>query len=369
MIVDTICGSNEGYKDLVVVSVGEMGLDEQHVRTIASSIDHLVTTETRMPGPLAGYVKELYRGAHDIEGEPLSLAAARALRETVDEGDTVVIATGAGKGRVNLPNGETDGPLGAVGIARALTMALDARPILAAEDHCVDPLVATARAGGFNAIPVDELLERRRAVSVVPYTTDAGDADAEAERFLETYDPAALIAVEKGGPNAEGVYHSATGTDMSPGRAKIAPLFERANDAGVLTVSVGDNGNEIGFGIAEETVREAHPFGDTCRCPCGGGIACSVSTDHLVVANTSNWGAYGVEAMLALLTETPGALHAPDEEVRMLEQNVLHGSNDGLHDRPIPMVDGTSKRTQSGVVALLTDIVSNALVEDFDRAF
>jgi hypothetical protein len=47
--------------------------------------------------------------------------------------------------------------------------------------------------------------------------------------------------------------------------------------------------------------------------------------------------------MLALLTETPGALHGPEAESRMLEGANREGANDGIHGRPVPMVDGTSE--------------------------
>jgi hypothetical protein len=341
----------------------------KHNRTAAESIDHLVTTEMRMASETAGMIKPLYQAAREEASEPLTLGAAHALSETVDEGDTVLIATGAGKGTVNLPRGETDGPLGAVGIAHALALALGARPVITTEDHCVDPLIATARAGGFNNLGYEELLERQNAVSITPFTKNQDEADAEAERFLEMYDPSAIIAIEKGGPNRNGVYHSALGTDMTPGRAKVAPLFDRANDKGILTIGVGDNGNEVGWGQIEEAVREIQPYGRTCQCPCEGGNACRIATDHFVVANTSNWGAYGVEAMLALLTETPDALHTPDDELRMLEYNILSGSNDGVYDRPIMKVDGTSEDTQHGIVAMLNDIVTNGLTERYDRGF
>ncbi|PSQ08508.1 hypothetical protein BRC93_15180 [Halobacteriales archaeon QS_5_70_15] len=88
----------------------------------------------------------------------------------------------------------------------------------------------------------------------------------------------------------------------------------------------------------------------------------------MVVGGTSNWGAYGVAAVLALLTETPEALHAPEEESRMLEHANLEGSNDGIHARPVPMVDGTSEATNRGVVAILNDIVGTGLTT-LDRPF
>ena len=72
--------------------------------------------------------------------------------------------------------------------------------------------------------------------------------------------------------------------------------------------------------------------------------------------------------MLALLTETPEALHGPEAEGRMLEHANREGANDGIHGRPVPMVDGTSLATNRRVVAILNDIVETGLTT-LDRPF
>ncbi len=334
-------------------------IDREWLRTVGRSIDDLVTTEVRYPNRLSGadMIKQLYGAARDQEDVSLSLAAARALEGDIEPGDTVLIATGAGEGYVSLPTGETDGPLGAVGLARALALGLDARPVIVTEDHCLDPTIAALRAGGLNALSYEELLQRSNAATVVPYPKDEEGGERAAEGFLEEYDPGAVVAVEKGGPNREGIYHSSSGSSYQGGRAKIAPLFDRAADAGVVTVGIGDAGNEIGFGKIEETVRDVQPYGAECQCPCGNGMATCVATDHLIVANVSNWGAYGLQAILALLSETPDAMHGPDDERRMLEQSTLTGANDGFTDRPQQTVDGTAGATNAGMVAILRDLL------------
>lgn len=344
--------------------------DGEGIAAIGRSIDELVTTEVRLPGERsAGMVKALYAEANAREDTPLCLAAGRALVETIAPGDTVIIATGAGKGRTHLPRGETDGPLGAVALARALARGLGARPIITVEDHCIEPTIAALRAGGLNDLSFEELTERQNAAMVVEYPKDREAGARTAEEFFERYEPTAVIGIEKGSPNAAGVYHSANGADMEEGRAKIAPLFDRAAADGVLTVGIGDNGNEIGFGVIEDAVRKIQPFGAECGCPCGGGIAARVATDHLIVANVSNWGAHGLQAMLVILSDTPEAMHEPADVTRMLEQTVLAGSNDGAYDMPLLRVDGSSLTTQRGIVAILRDIVDLQLSEPYDRGF
>jgi thiamine pyrophosphate-dependent acetolactate synthase large subunit-like protein len=71
---------------------------------------------------------------------------------------------------------------------------------------------------------------------------------------------------------------------------------------GVLTVGIGDGGNEIGMGNIYDTVRKVVPYGDQCKCPAKCGIADSTLVDVTVVATVSNWGAYGIEACLAALS-------------------------------------------------------------------
>lgn len=344
--------------------------DTDRQLAVGRTIDELVTTEIRFPNRRSsGMVKDLYDAALAEEGEPLSYAAGRSLQDVIDRGDTVIIATGAGKGKVNLPRGETDGPLGAVGVAAALARGFGVRPVITTEDHCIEPTIAALRAGGLNDISYEELQERYNAATVVPYPKEREEGIEAAQEFIEKYDPKAIIAVEKGGPNREGVYHSASGSSMDIGRAKIAPLFDLAADEGILTVGIGDNGNEIGFGKIEEAVRDIQPFGETCKCTCEGGITTRVATDHMIVANVSNWGAYGLEAMLALLSETSEAMHSPDEESQMLERNTLAGSNDGVYDMPLMRVDGTAEATNRGVVAMLQDIVEMGLSKPYDRGF
>ena len=96
------------------------------------------------------------------------------------------------------------------------------------------------------------------------------------------------------GVNSKGVAHSSTGLPAMEGRARFEHLISAAREADVLTIGIGDNGNEIGFGLIAEEVRSIKPFGRECRCPCGGGIATVNACDILITVAVSNWG--GVRA-------------------------------------------------------------------------
>src|SRR5215468_1461781 len=81
-------------------------------------------------------------------------------------------------------------------------------------------------------------------------------------------------------------------------------------------------------------------------------IASVVKVNHLVVAGTSNWGAYGVVAELARLTGR-SLLHSADEERKMIQECVDVGAVDGLTRRPEPTVDGLPLEAHVGMLELL----------------
>lgn len=70
-------------------------------------------------------------------------------------------------------------------------------------------------------------------------------------------------------------------------------LFEAARQRGVLTIGVGDPGNEIGMGAIADTVKRLLPYGAECQCSCAGGVADATEVDVVVPGTCSNWGAYG----------------------------------------------------------------------------
>lgn len=316
-------------------------------------IDRVVSVEARPKGLPTVY--RLYEAARDVEPEPsMTYATADALVDAVDPGDTVLITCGAGV-PPDFPAGETDGPPGTVVLGRAVALALGANPVLVSEERNLPPIEAAANACGLNTLPYDQLVDRGHACSVVSYTEDASEADAAADAFFDRYDPAAVVAVEKLGPNRNDRIYSLVGDDQTDEHAKMGPLFDKAHDEGVLTVGFGDGGNEIGMAKIDDTVHEIQPRGDT--------VCTRIATDQLVVAGSSNLGAYGVAAMLAIMTETPAALHTPDDESRMLEHAVVNGLGDALQTRPRLAVDGMEEPGLRGAVAILNNVVDSRLTE------
>lgn len=134
-----------------------------------------------------------------------------------------------------------------------------------------------------------------------------------------------------------------------------------AKHRGIFSIGIGDGGNEIGFGNIAAEARAIQPAGNMCLCPCGQGIITVVGTDVLIMAGTSNWGGYGLAAMLGYLLEKPELVQEPEMEYRMLQACVEAGGSDGAYAAPMMKVDGTSWQTQMALVTILREIVANGL--------
>lgn len=218
---------------------------------------------------------------------------------------------------------------------------------------------------------VDEALfaQRGGCALALPFPLGPDEGRAFAEDLFARFDPAAVVFVEKAGPNRNGVFHSIMGTGRPAEIMANAHFLEEiARRRGVPTVGIADGGNEIGGGEIAEAVSEIQPYGRKCQCPCEGGVGTVVGADVLVMASVSNWGAYGVAAALAGLTENLEVLHDQETELRMLERCVAAGAMDGAYARLIPYVDGTSAGVQTSVITMLHEIVKNGLMS-YERGF
>lgn len=333
------------------------------VTTTCDNIDRLVTTEMRKPGLPRGITPELYRLARDeAGGGPLSHAAATALTDALDGGEPVVVSTGF-RHAAHVPHGETDGPPGAVALAGALGACFGSPVYLVVEPELREAVAATARAAGLGAEIDARDLAPVTDAGVLGFPTDRDRASDAAAALLDAVDPGAVITAEKVGPNPEGVYHSALGSDISAEQAKIDVLVEAAAERGVLTVGIGDIGNEIGFGAIAEAARELVPGGADCGCPCGSGIVAATPTDLLVPAAVSNWGCHAVAAGLALIHGNPGLVPRPRDEARTIDAHLRAGGIDGGTGKPTFGVDGIDVEIHRNVVEILREMVEIGLSE------
>lgn len=228
--------------------------------------------------------------------------------------------------------------------------------VVLTEERMIPCTVATCRAAGLNVLTEDDLRQaprpphaRNLCCIVVPIPIDDGEMVRETKRLFDTYEPKALVAIEKNGPNQYGRYSMVDGSDNSDCVAKAARLFEEAARRGVLTIGIGDRGNEIGFGRVAEVPRRILPFGENATD--------STVVDILVTAAVSNWGASGIAATLAALLDRPEILHSIATESRMLHRCIDAGGIDGFTCRPEPSTDGMVEATHVGICALLHELV------------
>lgn len=344
------------------------------VKEAAEAVDRLLTVDLAARGAIG----ILYAAARRAQGDqPLGLLAAERLREAVKPGNPVVIATGLPiRGWFSPAIAENDGPAGAATLARALYVGLKALPVLLCEGPMVPLLRAACRAAGLVVTTRAEWQKGQVAPGAVPgrhippaivegFPVELAEAEIAAQDLLIDLKPKALISIERQGANEKGVYHYGKGeANLLSVMAKLDVLFEQGRREGILTLGLGDGGNELGLGLIRDEIRSAIPFGARCICPCGAGIAPKFAADVVVVATTSNWGAWGIEACLALITGCREVLHTPALERNVLRACADAGAMDGITGFIEPDVDGIPGEMGAYIVDMLGYTVRNILGSD-----
>jgi len=188
---------------------------------------------------------------------------------------------------------ETDGPVGAIAMYEAFEK-LGATPTIV----CGQPL-SQALAARFRV-----------------YEIRVGDHDRreqEARDALEQFQPEAIISIERPGQAADGGYYNMRGESISEHTACFDTFM---NLSQCPTIAIGDGGNEIGMGKVALALRNLNivPAITTC--------------DELIVADVSNWGAYGLISFLSVWNERDLLAEiAPLDSLRYISQL---GSVDGV---------------------------------------
>jgi hypothetical protein len=337
-----------------------MTVAEEQLALMGRHIDRLVTVEARISPTSRNVIVQLYEAACVAQGGgPLSMLAGRQILENLVPGKVVFLTTGAGDPRW-LPAGETDGPPGVAALALAIHAATGAVPLLFTEAPFVNNLTATTLAAGLGIRAPELALSTGFTTAILPLAHD-DTAEREAVCYLDDYKPAMVISIEKLAPNPQGIAHTSTGTPTAGNRARAECLFDEAARRGIPSLGIGDNGNELGFGLIADAVAKYKPNGAR--------LCARVKTDVLIPANTSNWGAYAVEAALAALTGRCEIMHSAEVELRMIEACVATHGADGSTGRHTLQVDGMPADVSCAVVTMLGCIVRNGLVTGFKRAF
>ncbi len=173
---------------------------------------------------------------------------------------TVIIGTGFPV----IDTFETDGPVGAIALYHCL-QALGAEPVIA----CGPPL-CDALAGDYKVLPLT--------------ARDLEAAREEAAASLQRLQPAAVISIERPGLAGDGRYYNMRGEDITERCYFFDPFLTLAT---CPTLAIGDGGNEIGMGNIAAAIATLDIQAAVTCC------------DELLVADVSNWSAYGLIALLA----------------------------------------------------------------------
>jgi len=339
------------------------GIRRCQMEVVGEYVDRLITVEMRPRNfPSRDLIRALYDFAcKKLKVRSLTLLAAQKIIKSIKKNDNVFIVTGVAN-MPFLPHGETDGPLGAVSLARAINLGLDAKPLFVLAERDIESVRFTAKAAGLNVESYEIVAQARNMACIIPYPYGEEAAKKAAKELIDRYSPTAVFSFEVTGPNIKGELHSSLGFNQTERKPHLHHLFDEASSRGILTIAGLDGGNEIGSGVVEEQVRRVTPYGNVCQCPCKAGMACRVKTDVAIPASTSNWAAYGVSAMLGLLLGKPDLIQDADTEKRMLEASIMAGAVDGVSFRPIPVVDGTWAETNQGIVTILRNMIENGLI-------
>ena len=232
---------------------------------------------------------------------------------------TVIIGTGFPV----MDTFETDGPVGAIALYNAL-QTLGTRAIIA----CGPPLSQ----GLVDDFQVLELT-----------ATDLASAEREAADQLRRLQPAAIVSIECPGLAGDGRYYNMRGEDITARCAFFDPFLTLAD---CPTIAIGDGGNEIGMGNIASAI---------------GGLDINVSItgcDELLVADVSNWGAYGLIAILAAWAGRD--LLAEVSPLDILDYLSVRGSVDGVTRRNTLTEDGLDAEEGLEVIRQLR------ILADFD---
>ena len=224
--------------------------------------------------------------------------------------------------RINsTPPTETDGPSGAASLARG-AVRLGKRACLVTDDSSEGVLDATWSAAATSlSLDLLGLFEgvfsfpggRGPAPPMSPGLAHSKETACQKIRYLaDSFDH--TIAIERAGRAIDGSFYTmraikmdelvnpdlddlmlmgtrcgarAEGVDESMGSSVATSPVKRRSYPRTST-GIGDGGNESGMGKVIEKVRDYIPKGNV--------IACATSSDHLIAAGVSNWGAWGVLA-------------------------------------------------------------------------
>ncbi|NBR07444.1 MAG: DUF4392 domain-containing protein [Planctomycetes bacterium] len=243
------------------------------------------------------------------------------------KGTGTVIFTGFYIPTATPPAPETDGPPGALLIARTLA-SLGRKVAITCEKNCMSAFEAGLQIGDISHFIAIEKCGPSHLLQSIP--------GQNISAFLNATDD-----------SSRGKILTMSGKDITPFTAPVHHCFDPnfciANN--ITRIGIGDGGNEIGMGNIPWHVIAANINN-------GSKIACATTVDHLIVAGVSNWGGYALGSGLLLNVGLPALSSLdPATEWKILEIMVQQGGLvDGRLGERIASVDGIDWSIHTNVI-------------------
>jgi len=199
---------------------------------------------------------------------------------------------------------ETDGPLGAYFLAKAIKK-LGYKPVIITDIYCKDYFKEIETI----YIPLDGL------------------ESSQYQKLLDNHNPVCHFSIERLGRNKLGTYLNSRDVDIGEFTAPLDELYMLGGKSSP-TFAIGDGGNEIGMGNFKEFLKEALHV-----------EPCAVDSNYPIIASVSNWGAYGFITYMQLFLRKK-LLPQFDEVEEYMDYILALGCVDGIKCENVKSVDG-----------------------------
>ena len=140
---------------------------------------------------------------------------------------------------------------------------------------------------------------------------------------LHTCAPELIISIERPGEAADGHFYNIKGHDISDQCLSVVPFLEAAD---CPQIAIGDGGNEVGMGNVVKAAQQLNINPSVVKC------------DELLVADVSNWGAYGLALLSAYCCDHKNLPN--NNPISLLSFIAGVGGVDGVTGRPEATEDG-----------------------------
>ena len=323
-------------------------------------LDRICNLEFKSKPSMHGGTALRYQAAREAQGDrALCGQIAQAIVPRL-AGSTVLLMTGTGN-PVWLAQGETDGPSGVAVLTRIFSN-LGVRTVVLSENRFLPGIEAAIQAGGSPLLSEDAWQQRNNGTLMLPFPEGAAAAPQFVEHLLQRIQGiSAAFFIEKPGPNSLGIFHNSSGKPKDSDWVAHAQVLNNAlRKNGVLTVGVGDGGNEIGFGRIRDKLLDLHPYGRDCGCPCHGGLLDSTVVDFQLPAGVSNWGGYAIAGAIAIELGRFNLMPSWPEVAQTIVAPTTEGAFDGYSGQPTATADGTSLEANQAIYALMLEALRMA---------